>query len=110
VIRGRLRVGGMIEIPVGIFFRDLRILGLRPGLRFCGRSGGRRIGTRRCAAGGANLVIVLASSQQIAKSEDDAEDDDEQQKQSDQMPALQYEIAAAFFSLLMPSTFLIRGL
>jgi hypothetical protein len=97
VIRGRLRIGGMIEIPVGIFFRDLRVLGLRPSLGFCGCRGGRPIGSRRRADGGAKLGIVLASSHQIAESEDDSKNDDEQQKQSNQVPALQHEIAAAFF-------------
>ena len=97
MIRGRLRIGGVIEIPVGIFFRDLRVLGLRSSLGFCGCRSGRRIGSRGCADGGANLVIVLASSQQVAKSEDDSENDDEQQKQPNQVPALEHEIAAAFF-------------
>ena len=96
MIRGRLWIGGMIEIPIGIFFRDLRVLGFRPGPGFCGQSSGRRIGIRRCADGGAELVIILASSQQVVKGEDDSENDDEQEEQSYEMPALQYEIAAAF--------------
>ena len=97
MIRSRLRIGGMVEIPVGILFRGLCFFGLRLRLGFCGCRSGRRFCSRRRADGGANPGIVLASSHQIAKRKEDSEDNDKEQKQSDQVPALQYEIAAAFF-------------
>ena len=100
MIRRRLRIGGMIEIPVGIFLRELRVFGLRPccfGFRWW-RSG-PFFGSRGHSNRGANVGIVLASAHQITEREDNPEDYHEHQKQSDQVPALQYEIAAAFFPI-----------
>ncbi len=45
----------------------------------------------------AHLGIVLAAAQQVAERKDHAENHHQQDKESDQVPALENEIAAVFF-------------
>ena len=98
MIRRCLRIGGMVEIPVGIFFRELRVLGLRSWcFGFRGWRSGAIIHSRRHSNSGANAGIVLASTHQIPESEHNSKNNDQKQKQSDQMPAFQNKIAAALF-------------
>ena len=53
-------------------------------------------------------LLFVGAAEQIAEREDNSENHNEQQEQPNRVPALQHKIAAAFFPLLKPSTFLSR--
>src|ERR1700730_4097505 len=97
MVFGRFLVGGMIKIPVGIFWGVRRIRNFRLYFRLERRRGNSRIVLERFANRRVEARIVLAATEQIAGREDNSENHDEQHEESNQVPALQDKIAAAFF-------------
>src|ERR1700682_740179 len=98
MVFGWFWVGGMIKIPIGIFWRRRRrVRAFRLCFRLERRRGNSRIVLERFADRRAEARIVLATTEQVNEREDNSENHDEQHEQPNQVPALQDKIAAAFF-------------